>query len=73
MFGQKLKDLRLETQLTQKQLAAKLGYDQSMITRWEKSECEPTESAIKKTALFFNVTADYLLGIEDESGAKINP
>ena len=71
MFGQRLKELRNEKNLTQKALAEKLGYNQSMIARWEKKECEPTENAIRKTAIFFNVSADYLLGLEDESGAKI--
>jgi len=42
-----------------------------MIARWEKGECEPTESVIRKTARFFEVTADYLIGLEDESGTKI--
>lgn len=71
MFGTKLNELRTEYGLTQKQLAEKLGCNQSMIVRWEKNECEPTESYIKKTAIVFDVTADYLLGLEDESGARM--
>lgn len=70
MFGIKLKELRLEKNLTQKQLAIILDCNQSMITRWEKEECEPTETVIKKTAVYFDVSADYLLGLEDETGAK---
>ena len=70
MFGEKIKELRKEKSLTQKKLAIALDCDQSMITRWEKNECEPTESVIKRTAIFFNVSADYLLGLEDESGGK---
>ena len=70
MFGIKLKELRLEKNLTQKQLATILDCNQSMITRWEKEECEPTETVIKKTAVYFDVSADYLLGLEDETGAK---
>ena len=42
-----------------------------MIVRWERGECEPTESYIKKAAIFFDVSTDYLLGLEDESGARI--
>ncbi|MDE6362455.1 MAG: helix-turn-helix domain-containing protein, partial [Clostridia bacterium] len=42
------------------------GCDQSMIVRWEKGECEPTATAIKKIAMAFNVSADYLLGLDDE-------
>ena len=65
MFNIRLKELRLEKGYSQKQLANIIGYDQSMITRWEKGECEPTATAIKKLALLINVTTDYLLVLED--------
>ena len=72
MFDIKLKELRLEKGITQYNLAKEIGCNQSMIVRWERGECEPPETYIKKVALYFDVSADYLLGIEDESGAKIN-
>ncbi len=65
MFSKRLKELRLEKGYTQKQLATLIGYDQSMVARWEKGESEPTASAIKNIAVLFDVTSDYLLGIED--------
>lgn len=65
MFGSRLKELRLEKQLTQKELAKILLCDQSMITRWEHEECEPTESVIRRTALYFSVSADFLIGLKD--------
>ena len=65
MFGIRLKELRCEKSLTQKELAKILLCDQSMVTRWEHEECEPTESVIRRTALYFNVSADYLLGLVD--------
>ena len=70
MFGVRLKELRKENGITQKELAEVIDCHQSMITRWEKEECEPCESVIRKTAVYFNVSADYLLGLEDETGAK---
>lgn len=73
MFGIKLKELRKEKNLTQKQLAENLGCNQSMVCFWENEVNEPTESMIRKAALFFDVSADYLLGLEDETGAKLNP
>jgi transcriptional regulator with XRE-family HTH domain len=36
-----------------------------MVARWEKRESEPTASAIKNIAVLFDVSSDYLLGIED--------
>ena len=65
MFGIRLKELRLEKQLTQKELTKILLCDQSMITRWEREECEPTESVIRRTALYFSVSADFLIGLKD--------
>lgn len=70
MFGNRLKELRIEHNKTQKELAILLECHQSMITRWEKGQCEPTESVIRRTAILFNVTADYLIGLEDYSGTK---
>jgi len=70
MFGKKLKELRQEKGYTQKQTAYFLQCHQSMIARWEKGECEPTETIIRRTALLFNVSTDYLLGVEDEGGTK---
>ncbi len=65
MFGIKLKELRKEKGLSQKELAEKLGCTQSMICFWEKEINEPTETSIRKAAQFFDVSADYLLGLED--------
>ena len=65
-FGERLKELRLEKGLSQKLLADELGYNQSMISFWENKINEPTETAIRKTALYFGVSADYLLGLTDE-------
>lgn len=70
MFGRRIRELRTEKNLTQKNLAVILECNQSMITRWEREECEPTESVIKRAAVFFNVSSDYLLGLEDDFGNK---
>lgn len=71
MFNKKLKELRIEKGISQTILAEHLECSQSMIARWEKGECEPTESVIRRTAVFFNVSSDYLIGLEDEAGIKI--
>ena len=65
MFNKRLKELRKRKGYTQKELATLIGYDQSMVARWEKGESEPTASEIKNIAVLFDVSSDYLLGIED--------
>ena len=70
-FGEKLKELRKEYNITQKQLAELLGQAQSTIVYWEKNEQEPVISSLKKLCGIFNVTSDYFIGLEDEFGNKI--
>ena len=64
-FGEKIKELRIERGLTQKQLAALIGQAQSTIVYWENDAQEPTISGLKKLCEFFGVPSDYLLGLID--------
>ena len=69
--GERIKELRKEYNVTQKQLSQATHIAQSTISGWEQELFEPTASAIKLLCFFFDVSADYLIGIEDETGAKI--
>jgi len=61
----RLKELREEKGLTQVQLAKELGFSQNTISQYESGVTEPNIQTIKKICKFFNVTAGYLLGIEE--------
>lgn len=63
-FGERLKELRKEKNIGQIELAKQLGVGKSIISLWEKNECEPTLSKLVVIAKFFGVTTDYLCGIE---------
>lgn len=63
-FGEKIKELRKENGLTQKQLAEAIDSAQSSVYYWESNKQEPNISALKKLCQFFNVSADYLLDLE---------
>lgn len=65
-FGEKLKELRQEKNLGQIQLAKELGVGKSVISLWELDHCEPTLSNLVKIAQFFEVSIDYLAGLEKE-------
>jgi transcriptional regulator with XRE-family HTH domain len=69
-IGSLLKQLRLDAGLTQKELANALGIAQSTIVWYEKNEREPMLSIIMLYAKYFNVSIDYLAGIEDDFGVK---
>lgn len=64
----RIKELREEHRLTQKELAEKIGVAQSNISRWEKEEMEPAAGFVIKLADYFAVSADYLLGRTDDLG-----
>lgn len=65
IFAERLKELRLEKELTQRELAKQTGLSRSAITFWEHCERIPSAEAIIVLAKFFGVSADYLLGLED--------
>ena len=52
-------------------MAKNLSIGQSTICEWEKGDYEPTASAIKQLAIFFDVPAGYLLGLEEYDGTEI--
>ena len=69
-FGNKLRQLRKEKNLSQKQLAALIGVQNSIISFYEVGDRTPSPDVIKRLAVALHVSADYLLGIENQE--KIN-
>lgn len=65
IFAERLKELRLENGLSAKQLGDKIGVADSTIVRWENEKIVPTIVYLKELALLFNVSADYLIGLEN--------
>lgn len=63
-FGNRLKELRLHSGLTQKQLADQIGVTKSVISYYELQERTPSPDVLIKFSSVFHVTSDYLLGIE---------
>lgn len=64
-FKDRLKELRIAKGLSQMQLSKALKVSQSAIAKWELGKTEPTASAIVSIALYFQESADYLLGLID--------
>ena len=65
VLGKKLKELREERGLTQKELSSKLGLNSVTYLRYEKSQREPPLSLLADFAVFFDVSVDFLLGLTD--------
>lgn len=70
-FAKTIKDLRHSFDLTQKELAEKLGYSTHIICNWESKRSNPSIDDLVKVADFFQVSVDYLLEREDDFGNKI--
>ena len=60
-----LKDLRIEKKLSQKQLAKELGVLERTISYWESGSRECDFDTLILIAKFFEVSTDFLLGLED--------
>lgn len=71
-FGNRLKELRVQSGMTQKQLAEKIGVTKSVISFYELRERTPSPEVLVKLAVEFKVTSDYLLGIEKRKSLDIS-
>lgn len=65
MVGLRIKELRKESNLTQKALAKEIGVSQKAIDYWEREINEPKASYIVSLCDYFNVSADFLLCRKD--------
>ncbi|MDI6601641.1 MAG: helix-turn-helix transcriptional regulator [Thermoanaerobacteraceae bacterium] len=72
MFGDKLRKLRKERHLTQRELAAKLSISRSALSLYESNKREPDFATLKKIADFFDISLDYLLDREKDSYSTNN-
>ena len=64
-FAERLKELRLEKELGQEELANNVGLSHGIISLWENGLREPKMSNLILLAQYFDVTIDYLVGLED--------
>ena len=68
-LGQKIKKLRVEKNLTQKDLADRLYVTFQTVSKWENDENEPDVSTLRELAKVFECSLDYLLS-EDEKAVE---
>ncbi len=61
-----IKDLRKEMDCSQDKLAEAIGVTQDSISLWENDKRVPDAQYIVTMAKFFDVSADYLLGISGD-------
>lgn len=63
--GQRIKELRNEFGMSQKDLAEKIGVAQNTIAQYEKGTAKTSLDVLVNLAVVLKTTTDYLLGLED--------
>ena len=62
----RIRDIREDRDLTQKQVAQHLMCDQSLYSKYERGEREIPLNLMIRLAQFYQVSIDYLVGLTDE-------
>ncbi|WP_066683488.1 helix-turn-helix domain-containing protein [Christensenella intestinihominis] len=71
IVGHRLKGLRNSLRLSQKQLAGKLGINQSSVNRYENNQAEASYQTLLKYADQFDVSMDYIYGRTDKPQGRL--
>lgn len=71
-IGNKIKDLRKLYNLTQGQLAYKLGITAGAIAHWESGNRKPSLDQISLLSEVFNVTSDFLIGLTSVPDGEVH-
>ena len=69
MFAQRLKRLRAENQMTQVQLAEKLGVSKGTVAMWETDKRSPSFEMLAEMTNLFDRRMDYILGYSDDASS----
>ena len=69
-LGQKIKKLRMEKDLTQKELADQVYVTFQTVSKWEKDENEPDVATLRELSRLFDCSLDYLLKEDEEEKKK---
>lgn len=69
-FGEKLKKLRSERNLTQEDVAEKIFVTRAAISKWETDKGYPGIDSLRLLAQYFGVTVDELISDEDVNNKR---
>ena len=72
MVHKRIKQVRELNRMTQADLAEKLGVTQSSVNDWETGVSTPSVQELMALAILFKVSADYILGLEDNVRVRID-
>ena len=64
-YAQKIRDLRIDHDLSQAQIAAILGSTKNQVGKFERGEQEMPIKHLLTLCNYYNVSADYILGLPE--------
>ncbi|UVI33697.1 helix-turn-helix domain-containing protein [Paenibacillus spongiae] len=70
-MGDRLRELRLRKSISQEEVARQIGITRSAYSHYEINNRQPVYETLKKLAVLFNVSLDYIIG--GEQSAKADP
>lgn len=65
MLGQRINAIRASHGWSQVELAKKLNISKQTVSNWENENIQPSIEMLIRLAKVFNVTTDYLLGLDE--------
>ncbi|GHV40076.1 transcriptional regulator [Clostridia bacterium] len=71
-FGLRLRELREQKSLSQTQVATRLNLSNTTISGYESNTRFPSFDVLIQLALFYNISSDYLLGIENRATVNVD-
>ena len=67
----RIRELRKQRELTQKELAKHLQIADSTLSYWEMGRYEPDNKSLRKLAEFFHVSIDHILSVDNDDGSNL--
>lgn len=72
MLNEQIKKLRIAKGLNQVQMANQLGITKQCVSNWENNNIQPSVDMLIKLTTFFNVSSDYLLGLDNRKYIEVS-
>ncbi len=69
-FAERLSELLKTNNMSKRAFAQQINVSAMSVSDWSTGKVQPTAENIYLVAVYFKVSADYLLGLEDELGVK---
>ncbi len=65
IFGKNLNAIRTERKISQRKLGEDIGFSNQTVSTWENGLREPDFDTVVKIAKYFDVSTDFLFGLDD--------